>query len=995
MKNKSNVRLKRSALTVALGMCFASTVAFGQSAVGSLFGSAEAGSKVTIQNVDSGTSREITVGKDGRFAVSQLPPGTYKVTSGSKTNIVAVRVGTGSSVDFAKEATLDTVTVTASQVNSIDVSSVESTTVFTAEQLEKLPVSRDVTSVALLAPGTVKGDTGFGNLASFGGASVAENGYYVNGFNVTNLRTMLSFANIPFEGIGQQQVKTGGYGAEYGRSLGGVIGIVTKRGTNEWKSGASVIYNPDWGRMPGKDVLSKNPDDIANGDIYSSYRSDNNSNSINYNIYAGGPLIEDRLFFFGLVQAKDNSSESFGRDSSSYAASTSPSALVKLDWNITDNHLFELTAIHNEAVTSYADYQNPTGDKYTGEHGNRIAGYNVETGGDIYIAKYTGYLTDNFTLSLQGGYSGNLLGDIPPLPGANCVAAYDSRLSTAQLDYIGCWNESQFTVTDIFFGPNKDTRVSYRLDMDWRIGDHTIRAGYDTETYTSDHPGLIYSGGGYYRHYRTGATARTVNGVSVAPNTNYYRFRNYQTASASYDVINTATYLEDSWQVNQNLLLYIGLRNETFENLNGSGETFVQADNLWAPRLGFSWDIAGDSSMKLYGNAGRYFIPVASNTNIRGAGSELFTQDFFYSTGVDTVTGLPIGSGAQIGPTAITSDGTVPDPRTVAATNLSPMYQDEYILGFQKMFENGWSAGIKAVYRDIKSGMDDYCSTQPFQDWATDNGYTNFDYHSLASCFLLNPGQDTGIAMDLEDDGNLVEVVVPSSYFDMPKYKRSYSAVEFTAEKSTQDWSLQASYTWSKSYGNVEGYVNSSLEQEDAGATQDFDHALFEDGANGYLPNDRRHVIKAFGSYNLSEEWRVGGNFVLSSGRPVNCFGYAPANTITWAPDANQIALYGSSSFYCYNADDTVTLGSRGDRGRTPWTWTLDASVAYMPEWGKEMNTTFKLDVFNIFNNDTVTEYNETSAFGGYSNQEYNPNFLNDVNYQAPRSLRFTASIEF
>jgi hypothetical protein len=124
----------------------------------------------------------------------------------------------------------------------IDVRSVESNTVFTQEQIRNLPVARDVNSVALLAPGVVKGDAGLGagGIPSFGGASVAENGYYINGFDVTNIRNFLSYADLPFDAIGEQQIKTGGYGVEYGRSLGGVISLSTKRGTNEWKGGTSV-----------------------------------------------------------------------------------------------------------------------------------------------------------------------------------------------------------------------------------------------------------------------------------------------------------------------------------------------------------------------------------------------------------------------------------------------------------------------------------------------------------------------------------------------------------------------------------------------------------------------------------------------------------------------------------------------------------------------------------------------------------------------------------
>ena len=127
--------LKRSALTVALGMCFASPLAMAQSAVGSVFGTADAGNSVVIENEATGVRREVTAGTDGRFSFTQLAPGTYKVTTNGVTRMTVVRVGTGSQVSFGGDdaTNVDAIVVTGSSlVNSIDVSSVESTTVFTA-----------------------------------------------------------------------------------------------------------------------------------------------------------------------------------------------------------------------------------------------------------------------------------------------------------------------------------------------------------------------------------------------------------------------------------------------------------------------------------------------------------------------------------------------------------------------------------------------------------------------------------------------------------------------------------------------------------------------------------------------------------------------------------------------------------------------------------------------------------------------------------------------
>ncbi|MBP3983069.1 TonB-dependent receptor [Pseudoxanthomonas helianthi] len=961
-------------------MCFAGSI-HAQSAVGSLFGKTGAGATVTIENTDTGTSREISAGSDGRFTASQLPPGHYKVTSGGVTREVTVAVGTGTQVAFEATGsggatTLDAITVSGSRINPIDVSSVESTTVFSQEQIQALPVARDITNVALLAPGTVQGDTGFGNLASFGGSSVAENGYYINGFDVTNIYNFLSFADLPFDAIGSQQIKTGGYGAEYGRSLGGVINLVTKRGTNEWKGGASVYWEPSGLREHGRDVKSRVPGEI------SVFRSGNESETLEYNVYGGGPIIKDRLFFFGLVQGQDSSTDLYGRNTSERDTDTTPTGLVKLDWNITDNHLLEFTGIRNKTKTREKHYFSNT--DYAKTHDELSDDAEYENGGDVYIGKYTGYLTDNFTLSLLAGQLKNVRDWRTTAPeGTDCPAAYDNT-DGLNLNYIGCWNPNEFTPADRKFGPNTDKRKAYRADAEWLIGDHTLRFGYDTEKFTSTNAGLEYSGGVYYRYYPG----------------NRVRVRTYQTASGKYEVQNTAYYLEDTWRATDNWLFYLGLRSESFDNKNGLGESFVKADNLIAPRLGFSWDVNGDSTFKVYGNAGRYYIPVASNTNIRGSGFEALTTSFYSYSGGWNADGSPVTLGPLLSGPSVNGSLTPPNPKTVADTELKPMYQDEFILGAQWAMDS-WTVGVKGIYRKLKNGMEDYCTHAAFARWAADNGYDDFDPSTMAGCMVINPGKDVHIAMDLNNDGNLTVVKVPNEgYLNLPKERRSYNALEFTVERPKQDkLYLQGSYTFAHSKGNSEGYVNSSLEQTDAGLTQDFDHAMFEDGAFGYLPNDRRHTFKLFGTYDITSELMVSGNLLVQSGRPVSCQGYIPLEALD-PDDASELEAYSASSFYCLTkdgiyADGVRELKARGSFGRTPWQYRVDMGLSYVPNWANK-HLEFNASVFNVFNSHKVTERNEAGELsrtvdddGNYF-YRVNPDFLNDVNYQAPRYVRFT-----
>ncbi|MFN4292015.1 MAG: TonB-dependent receptor domain-containing protein [Permianibacter sp.] len=985
------------ALAVSAALSMTASVSQADNVSGSIYGQAKAGEKVTIVNTETGLKRDVIV-EDGRFNFSQLPTGKYKVSNGQETYEVLVTIGTGTPVLFGR-AGADVITVTASRISPIDTSSAESTTVFTQEQIQSLPVERDITNVALLAPGTVKGDTGFGNLAAIGGSSVAENGYYINGFDVTNIRTFLSYASLPFDAIAQQQVKTGGYGAEYGRSLGGVINLATKRGTNEWQFGGAMYWEPESLQEPGKDVDNRIPN-VSADQRYYVYRSDNTSDSLVYNINAGGPLIQDKLFVFAMFEGRDNTADSYGRITSLRSSNNSPKALLKLDWNITDDHLLEFTGIRNKQEVDYVSYDNPLSDPndpdsdplaYTGEHGIVNSRYTIRNGGDVLIGKYTGQLTDDFTVSALWG---NLTNDSDyqtpeSLPGGECPRVYDSRANSSIVVYRGCWNPSQVVIRDPNFGPDTDERTALRLDAEWVLGDHTLRFGYDDETFESGHAGQVYTGGIYWRYFTAGSNP--VNGVVLTPGTEYVRSWNFVSESASYEVNNSAVYVEDSWQVTDSLMVYAGVRNETFENKNGDGIAFVEADDLIAPRFGFSWDIDGNAEKKVFGTLGRYYIPVASNTNIRASGVEYMEIEYWQFSAIDPVTWAPTLT-TQIGPTAINGSTEAPDPATVAATNLDPMHQDELILGYQQLLSENWTVGVRYINREVKDGMDDYCSHQAFVDWAADNGYSNFDPDSMATCIIINPGQDLRLNVDVNNDGNLVPVTIDASYLGLPKYKREYNALELFWEKSrgADDWWLQGSYTYAKSKGNVEGYVNSTLEQDDAGLTQDFDHALFEDGAYGYLPNDRRHTLKLFGAMAITEEWTLSASLLAQSGRPVSCNGYIPLDNV--GIDASSLNAYAASSFYCVNEDGQTELTQRGDYGRTPWIYNVDMGVAYNPSWAEGL--TLRADVFNVFNFDEVTEYSETGDINRAS-PERNPNFLNDVNYQSPRSVRLTARYSF
>jgi len=989
MLKKTTIASAVSAALVA-GMCLGS-VAYAQSSEGSLFGRANAGAVVTITSIETGTTRQTTASSDGSFNFSRLAPGKYRVSSGGQTRDVDVLIGSGTEVALQAAARVEVVANRAR--SSIDVSTVESNTVFTQAEIQALPVSRSIEAVALLAPGTVRGDPGLGggSLPSFGGASVAENGYYINGFDVTNIRNFLSYANLPFDAIAQQQIKTGGYGAEYGRSLGGVISLVTKRGTNQWKFGASAYMVPSDLREAGRDVLDKEPTSAGR---YYIFQSANKSDTLSYNLYAGGPLVKDKLFIFALLEGRDDKSSTFGQSQSTRYQNTKPNGLIKIDFTPTAKHSLELTAIENKYKYSLTDYTNSKA--YSTSHDGAGAVSNVSGGGDVTIAKYTGYLTDKLTVSALVGKVNDFRAVVTGArtAGADCPTVLDVDFS----DLLGCWAPPWPGAggRDATAPPDKDTRDAFRIDLEYTLGNHTIRAGIDQQKFVSSEAGgSPFSGGQYWLYRIVPSTGANIGGVALAGGTKYARLRTYNTTSGQFSVENSAVYLEDSWNVTKNVLLYAGLRSESFNNKNSEGQSFVERNNLMAPRVGGSWNVNGDSSFKVYANAGRYFIPVASNTNIRMTRSEAYEESYWSYTGVDERTKAPTGI-TKIGTTRIILDGRLPDPGTVSDTQLKPMNQDEFIVGFQKAAKQGFVYGVKAITRKINAGMDDYCDHTRVAAWIKANVKSDYVDH-LAPCMLMNPGQDLNIKVDLKGDGVLTDQTIPASALGLAAYTRTYNALQFTLERPNDGrWGMQASYTYAKSKGTAEGYVQSQLNQEDAGVTQDFDFGSFTDGSDGYLPNDRRHVIKIFGNVSLNPEFRVGANLTVASGRPLSCIGFVPPTV----PDfAGASAYTSASSYYCLQStSEGSKLVQRGSVGRTPWTNQLDLQFSYQPSWAKK-KLTLQADVFNVFNNQEVIEQQEVRDYSRATSNaapyQLNANYGQPTGFQSARAVRLTARYEF
>jgi hypothetical protein len=1005
--------LRHTALALAISLA-GSGLAVAQSTTGTIFGSAPAaaGETVHIQNTSSGLSRDIPVDSRGRFNASALPIGTYTVslqrdgkTVDSHSN-VELRVGTSTQVSFAAASAgatsnavnaqnLSGVTVSANALPTIDVTAVDSRTVLTAQELARIPLPKSAEAAALLAPGAVAGSKYFGGV-SFSGSSIAENAYYINGFNTSNSLTNEGGVTLPYDAIEQQETLTAGYGPQYGRSDGGVISQVGKRGSNEWHFGGRVEWVPRSAKAdPPNNYYPQEP---KLGELYA-YNKESASWDEVGNAYISGPLIKDRLFIYFNYQAERSQGSSIGSVNSPYKTQyhyIEPKWYGKVDWNINDKNILEFTGISTkssyQAEKYHYDYDTMQEGAFYAESAP------TKTTNDIGIIKYTGYLTDNLTLSVLYGKSKEH--DYIQYPGYDPSKTYISAIADQNPAIVGdnpVQNPQPFSS---IAQPTKGTRSNnLRVDLSEHLGDHTISFGIDNLTSRATDQGTQLTGPGYWWIYENqsndpNALIDPKNGVPSpvaypGGSTGYYVEKYHYLTLASARTVQHAQYVEDAWQVNDKLLLKLGLRNDQFTNYNSGGQPYIrQTKPQLAPRLGFAWDVNGDSSFKVFGNVGRYYLALPNQLAIRAAGGQIFTYQYFTYTGVNPdgtpsgLTALPPGVPVASSPAELT--GTPPDPATITAKGINPEFQDEYVLGFQKQLTPNWVYGVKGVVRNLRNEIEDECDRAVLVAAAQAQGLGSDVTDNINSCYIVNPGRAADFSL-LTPDGGHVKVNVPNAAFGFPQVKRKYAGLEFTLQHPFDGtWFGSFSYTFSHSYGNTEGPVRSDTEQNDESATTSFDHPSLMVYANGDQSNDVRHYFKLYGYWQVAPEWLVGANVVIHSGTPNNCLGaYGGPGT----PD-DQRNPSGNSYDYHFCNDKPEPPGANGT---LRWQEIVSTNVEYRPKWA-DKKLAFNFYVVNLFNQQRPLglepSYNSTNSQPGQYYQYVN-------HRQDPRYVRVEASYDF
>jgi outer membrane receptor protein involved in Fe transport len=668
--NKSNAgqrryhdsRLQRSLLTTALMGCLAMTTfaVQAQSANATLRGrvtGAEAGTTVTATNTDDGSVRRTTTSADGSYTLPGLAPGTYTVEAGGSAQTVRLSVASTATLNLspdtgvaeapAADATdLAAVTVTAPALQEVNTSEVGEN--ISLRQIQTVPqASRNFLEFADSVPGMIFERDQAGRTTLKGGAqNTSSTNLYIDGVGQKSyvkkggVTGQFDSAGNPFPqlAIGEYKVITSNYKAEYGQISSAAVTAVTRSGTNDLQG--EVFY-----RYTDQDMRAKRPDELAaGGDKIETQEKE-------YGFAVGGPIIEDRLHFFFTMEKKEFSLPTTvfpgvivpglieqlpGEASAQFGPAAQPFDeelyFAKLDWNLTDNDHIAFSAQRRDE-----DTVGNVGNQTAYSHGivteNYDRRYNLrwEHSADRWfneVLATTEESSNNPTpITMGNGYiyttpdPNNFNND------ATLIGIEGGDPRSGQIKGQEGWSiEDNFTFTG-FDGHTIKMGARYK-NIDLRAADAlnaNPQFSYSIgSTFTPDQP---YSA----------VFPQPVTGIgSLAPSV--------ETTSKQYGI-----YLQDDWQVNDHLMLNLGLRwdyeetgayldfvtpQNVIDGFNSqdpnapAGQTYAQSllnggidindyisdgsnreafKDAWQPRLGFSYDINADQKHVIHGGAGRSY----------------------------------------------------------------------------------------------------------------------------------------------------------------------------------------------------------------------------------------------------------------------------------------------------------------------------------------------------------------------------------------------------
>src|SRR5947199_5453829 len=267
------------------------------------------GATVTARNAEKNVSRSTTSNADGFYQLTNLPPGAYEI-SVEATNFkkavvpsVTVTVGQHADLDVALEVgqITDVVTVTGAQTELIETSKTNVSNTVDQTRINNLPINQRDYINFTLTTSTVTRDNGrpIGPAPTsglnFGGQRGRSNLVHVDGADNTDNSVNAARSTVSQEAVQEFQVVTNSFAPEFGRSSGGVVNVVTKSGTNDWRGNL-------FGFLRHKSFQARNPFAPISKPPFTRAQ---------YGGTIGGPLVKDRTFIFAAFEQRQRHESGF------------------------------------------------------------------------------------------------------------------------------------------------------------------------------------------------------------------------------------------------------------------------------------------------------------------------------------------------------------------------------------------------------------------------------------------------------------------------------------------------------------------------------------------------------------------------------------------------------------------------------------------------------------------------------------------------------------
>lgn len=596
------------------------------------------GATITVKNKGTGLERSTTSNSDGFFSLPLLPLGVYQVTteakSFSKSVLEGLEVNIGQTTSLKIEMKVggatETVNITA-EGEGVEVSRTELNTLINEKSVEGLPINRrDFSRFAQLTPGvsivqgpdgdeiTINGQKGIQNNLSIDGAD-ANNPFF--GEQRGGQRPAFT---ISLESVKEFQVVPVGASAEFGRSSGGFINVVTKSGTNEFAGSAFLFFR-------NQSLSGQNPDAVAANLPTEDFRN------LQFGANIGGPIKKDKAFFFVAYERNDGRSSkpndidpilvnlfatrfnSPGEEGIIERSNDADVLLGKVDFQLNNNNLLTLRHNYSRAEQINGTFDVPTWG--TSANGREVSNSN----------SFIGQLVTNFSANLlnefrfQYGREGRpRFYDGPDLP--------DTIIGTFAGDISYRFGRPFFLPV-----PEVDTRFQFTDNFTVIRGNHTLKFGTDinrvktSQTFIGFARGFYVFGGGTIAQAIQGFQDY-INGVSPGGLALYLQFapignRSVEDAGTQAFVqFEPGVYVQDNWQARQNLTLNLGFRWEAQyqpdpinapqntrygQFLNDprfpSDGTIPDSTDGYQPRFGLSWSPGKEGKTAIRVGAGLYY----------------------------------------------------------------------------------------------------------------------------------------------------------------------------------------------------------------------------------------------------------------------------------------------------------------------------------------------------------------------------------------------------